>query len=51
MEVAKKNAARRNIQILSELEQRLNDHTDMTTGLCSEPELNLNKFCVNYTGW
>ena len=51
MEVAKKNAARRKIKILSELEQRLKDDIDMTTGLCSEPELNLNKFCVNYTGW
>ena len=51
LEVAKKNAARRKIKILSELEQRLKDDIDMTTGLCSEPELNLNKFCVNYTGW
>jgi hypothetical protein len=32
-------------------EQRLKDDIDENTGLCSEPELNLNPYCRDYTGW
>ena len=51
LEKAKKNNARRRLEVLQKLDQRLKDDIDMTTGLCSEPQLNVNKFCVNYTGW
>lgn len=48
---ATENSARRRLEVLQKLDQRLKDDIDMNTGLCSEPGLNLNKFCGNYTGW
>ena len=51
MEEAKKTAAKRRLRVLEEMEQRLKDDIDVQTGLCSEPNLNINKYCSNYTGW
>ena len=38
-------------QILASIDAQLKDDIDPSTGLCSEPHLNLNKYCRNYTGW
>ena len=51
IEMANKKEAARRLTVLRELDQRLKDDIDMDTGLCSEPHLNLNKFCASYTGW
>lgn len=51
LEEASKKASTRRLRVLEELEQRLKDDIDVQTGLCSEPHLNLNKFCSSYTGW
>jgi hypothetical protein len=51
LETAKRSAAKRRLRVLEELEQRLKDDIDVQTGLCSEPHLNLNKYCASYTGW
>ncbi len=51
IETANKKEAARRLTVLRELDQRLKDDIDMDTGLCSEPHLNLNKFCASYTGW
>jgi hypothetical protein len=51
MEKAAQLADRRYTKVLSDRDKQLRDDIDESSGLCSEPELNLNPYCKMYTDW
>ena len=51
MEQAAQLADRRYTKVLSDRDKQLRDDIDESSGLCSEPELNLNPYCKMYTDW
>ena len=51
MERAGQLADRRYTKVLSDRDKQLRDDIDESSGMCSEPELNLNPYCKMYTDW
>ena len=51
MEKARDIAEKRYAKLLVDRDKQLRDDIDESSGMCSEPELNLNPYCKMYTGW
>ena len=51
MERASQMAEKRYAKMLVDRDKQLRDDIDESSGMCSEPELNLNAYCKMYTGW